>query len=153
MTWRTMPFNILIFMSNLRVISQQIFTGSVFAHYPSKHLSWWRRLEDVFRLQRLQDVLTKTNIFTHVIHLQKTSSSRCLAKTSSKRLQDVFKTSCENVFKTSSRRLRDVFNTFLSRTAKTITYRKICLGSTSENVWPLRLQNFQQWTLLKYQNF
>ena len=62
----------------------------------SKHSSWWRRLEDVFK-----------------------TSSRRLAKTSSKRLQDVlqktlqdiFKTSCKNLFKTSSRCLRDVFKT------------------------------------------
>ena len=34
-----------------------------------------------------------------------------LGHTSSRRLQDVFKTSCKNVFKTSSRRLQDVFKT------------------------------------------
>ena len=44
---------------------------------PSKHSSWWRRLEDVFclRLQktssrRLQDVLIKTNTFGLVIIIQ-----------------------------------------------------------------------------------
>ena len=34
-----------------------------------------------------------------------------LGHTSSRRLQDVFKTSCKNVFKTSSRRLQNVFKT------------------------------------------
>ena len=65
----------------------------------------WRRLKDVFRLHQdkfvrlsltsSQDVLVKTNIFVLAI-----------------RLQDVFKTSCKNVFKTSSRRLQDVLKTF-----------------------------------------
>ena len=48
---------------------------------PSKHSSWWRRLEEVFRLRlqktssrHLQDVLVKTNIFALVIRLQKTFS-------------------------------------------------------------------------------
>ena len=54
---------------------------------PTKHSSWWRRL---------QDVLIKTNIFALVISLQKTSSRRlgqdqyiCLGHTSSRRLQEV----------------------------------------------------------------
>ena len=72
---------------------------SIAKHVPSKHSSWWRRLEDVFRLRlqktssrRLdqdeyvrpsltssQDVLVKTNIFALAICLQdvfKTSSRR-----------------------------------------------------------------------------
>ena len=77
--------------------------------------------------RRLQDVLIKTNIFALLIRLQKTSwsrpiysswsyvfktcsnvfktSSRCLAKTSSKRLQDVLLRRLEDVFKAFSRRL------------------------------------------------
>ena len=42
-------------------------------------------------------------------------SSRRLAKTSSRRFQDVFKTSCKKVFKTSSRRLQDVLKTSSKR--------------------------------------
>ena len=71
----------------------------------------------------LQDVLIKTNIFTLLILLQKTSSRRLdqdqyirlghmssrrpqdIFKTSSKRLQDVFKTFCKDVFNTFSRRI------------------------------------------------
>ena len=89
-------------------------------------------LEDIFglRLQktsprRLQDVLIKKNIFALLICLQKTCS-RHLVKTSSRRLQDVFKTSSrhlqdalktssgrlQNIFKISSRHLQDVFKTF-----------------------------------------
>ena len=85
---------------------------------------------------RLQDVLVKTNMFVLAIPLQdvfKTSwsrpiclswpyvfkkSSRRLAKTSSILFQDVFKTSCKNVFKKfwrrlqkSSRHLQDVLKT------------------------------------------
>ena len=99
----------------------------------------WRRLEDVFRLQktssrRLQDVLIKTNIFILVIRFQKTSSRRLgqdqyirLGHTSSRRLQDVLKKSSrhlqdvlqkffenlQNVFKTSLQKyLQDVFKTY-----------------------------------------
>ena len=97
------------------------------------------------------------------------TSSRRLAKISSRRLQNVFKTSCEDIFKMSSKRLqvvlqrclqenlktyhqiklfllaslRHVFKTFLSRPAKTITYRKICLGQTSEK-FMVSVQNFQR---------
>ena len=96
--------------------------------FPSKHSSWWRRLEDVFRFRlqktssrRLQDVLIKTNMFALALRLQdvfKTSWSRPIYlswlyvfKTSSRRFQDVFKTfrrRLQNVFKTSSRRLQDL---------------------------------------------
>ena len=98
---------------------------------PSKHSSWWRRLEDVFRLhlqktssrrldqdeyvrlsltssRRLQDVLVKTNIFALAIHLQDVLQ---------KRLQDIFKTSSRRFeessrrFEESSRRLQNVFKT------------------------------------------
>ena len=58
---------------------------------PSKHSSWWRRL---------QDVLIKTNMFALALRLQKTSSRRLqdvLVKTNifvlAIRLQNVFKTS------------------------------------------------------------
>ena len=79
--------------------------------HPSKHSSWWRRL---------QDVLIKTNMFALALRLQKTSSRRLgqdqyirLGYTSSrrlqdvlqKRLQDIFKTSCKDIFKTFSRRI------------------------------------------------
>ena len=102
----------------------------IIKYFPSKHLSWWRRLENVFRLhlqktswsrriyspysyvfrRRLQDVLIKINIFVLVIRLQDVfkASSRRLTKTFSRSLQNVFRTSCKNVFKTSSRRLQDV---------------------------------------------
>ena len=83
----------------------------------------WRRLKDVFRLRlqktssrRLQDVLIKTNIFALVTRLQKTPWSRPIFlswpyvfKASSRRLQDVFKTSSRSLAKTSLRRLQDVF--------------------------------------------
>ena len=81
---------------------------------PSKHSSWWRCLEDVFSLRlqkmssrRLQNVFIKTNIFTLLIRLQKTSS---------RRFQDVFKPSC--LAKASSRHLQDVLKTFSRRIIK-----------------------------------
>ena len=96
----------------------------------------WRRFEDALRTQetrtlsrrfqdvsssytvlvnkffkmssrRLQDVLIKTNIFVLVIRLQDVfkTSYQDVFKTSSRRLQDIFKTSCKDVFKTLSRRI------------------------------------------------
>ena len=112
---------------------------------PSKHSSWWRRLEDVFplRLQktssrRLEDVydeyvrlsLTssedtfKTSWSRHIYsswpYVFKTSSRR-LAKMSSRRFQDVFKTSwrrLEEAFKAFWKRLQDIFKSFLRRIIK-----------------------------------
>ena len=99
----------------------------------SKHSSWWRRLEDVFRLllrktssRRLdqheyilmnhtasEDVF-KTSwsrpIYSSCPYVFKTSSRRFqdVFKTSSRHLQDVFKTSRKSVLKTSSRGFEDV---------------------------------------------
>ena len=126
---------------------------------PHQTLSWWKHLEDVLKRffvfifrKRLQDVFIKTNIFALLIRLQKMSSRRYqdeyirlthtssedvliktkhirLGHTSSRRLQDVFKTSsrrfqdvlprhlqnvfkmsCKKVFKTSSRSFQEVLN-------------------------------------------
>ena len=79
----------------------------------------WRRLEDAFVFvfrRRLQDVFIKTNIFVLALRLQKTSS-RCLGQgqyirpghTSSRRLQNVFQTSCQGIFKRFSRPFQNVF--------------------------------------------
>ena len=109
----------------------------------------WRRLSS----SSLEDVFIKTNIFALALRLQKTSwsrpiysswpyvfktssrrfqdvfktSSRRLAKMSSRRFQDVFKTSCKNVFKTSSRRLQDVLQRYLQDVFKTYHQVKLFL--------------------------
>ena len=123
-----------------QVLSCDIY--KLFKNNPSKHSSWWRRLEDflktsfvfVFR-RRLQDVLIKTNMFALALRLQDVSWSRPIYlswpyvfKTSSRRLQDVFKTfsrHLQDVLKTSWRRLQrsssplqGVFKTSLRRPAK-----------------------------------
>ena len=98
------------------------------------------------------------------------TSSRRLAKTSSRHLQDVLPRRLQDVFKTSSkllantswRHLQDVlktyhqvklllltslwevFNMFVRRTAKTIVYRRIHLGHTSEK-FMVTVQNLQEW--------
>ena len=87
------------------------------------------------------------------------TSSRLLAKTSSRGLQNVFKTRLAN---TSWRHLQDVlktyhqvklfllaslwevFNMFVRRTAKTVVYRRIHLGHTSEK-FTVSVQNLQGW--------
>ena len=79
----------------------------------------------VFR-RRLQDVLIKTNMFVLALRLQKTSWSRPIYsswlyvfKTSSRCLQDVFKTSSRRLAKTSSRHLQDVLQGCLQDVLKT----------------------------------
>ena len=81
-------------------------------------------------LRRLQDVLIKTNIFVLAIRLQD------LFKTFSKRLQEVFKTSLRRLAKTSSRHLQDVFKTL----AKTSSRH---LQGVLKTIW-IRLQDVLQ---------
>ena len=97
-----------------------------------KHSSWWRRLEDIFRLhlqrtssRHLQDVFIKTNIFPLLIRLQKKSSrllQDVLIKTNILvlviRPQDVLQNCLQDIFKTSSRRFEDVFKAFSRRIIK-----------------------------------
>ena len=120
---------------------------------PSKHSSWWRRLEDVLKtsfvfvfrwrldpdeyvrlsLTSSEDVLVKTNIFVLAIRLQD------VLNTFSRRLEDVLKTSWQDVFKTSSKRLaktssrclQNVFKTSSRRLAKTSSKRLQDIFKTS----------------------
>ena len=105
---------------------------------PSKYSSWWRRLEDVLKIsfvfvfkRRHEDEYILINHKSSE-DVFKTSSRRVgqdqyiLVHTSSRRLQDVFITSCHNVFKTFSRhlpdvsqiRLKDIFKKFWRRIMK-----------------------------------
>ena len=99
----------------------------------------WRRLSS----SSSEEVLIRTNIFTLLIRLQKTSSevvfktsSRRVAKTFSRHLEDIFKTSSrylqevllrrfQEVFKTSSRQLQDVLQRCLQDLFK--TYHRVNL--------------------------
>ena len=98
----------------------------------TKHLPWWRHLEDVFKTsfvfvfrRRLQDVFKRfwsRRIYSpeSKIFRSHTSSRRLqdVFKMFSRRLQDVFKTSCQDVFKTLSRRLQDVMKTYSRHLSK-----------------------------------
>ena len=101
---------------------QKLHGNIIRIYHPSKHSSWWRRLNDVFKTsfvfvfrRRLQDVLIKTNIFVFVIRIQDTVKTSC---------QDVFKTFSRRIGKTSWRHLQDVFKTF-SRRLQDILARRI----------------------------
>ena len=117
-----------------------------------------------------EDVLVKTNIFALSIRLQDVfkTFSRCLQDVLQKHLQDVLPRRLQDVFETSSRRLAntswrhlqdvlktyhqvklflltslwEVFNMFVRRTAKTVVYRTIHLGRTSEK-FMVSVQNLQ----------
>ena len=73
------------------------------------------------------------------------TSWRCLSSLSSK---NVFETSSRRLAKMSSKHPQDVFNTFLRRTAKAVIYRKICLGHNSEKL--LHLLQFTTFLLNAY---
>ena len=108
----------------------------------------WRRLEEVFRLRlqktswrRLQDVLIKTNMFTLTLRLQKTSSRRLgqdqyisLGHTSSRCLQDVFKT--------SSRRLQDALPRCLQDVSKTYYQVKLFLVTQFQDIFEMYSERF-----------
>ena len=101
---------------------------------PSKHSSWWKRLsssssEDIFRTswsrriyspqscvfrRRLQGVLVKINIFVLVIRLQNVfkTSFQDVFKTFSRRLQEVLQKRLQDIFKTSSKHFEDAFETY-----------------------------------------
>ena len=114
-----------------------------------------KRFQNVFKkfARRLQDVLQKRQHLQDVLprRLQNVFKKSCknVFKTSSRRFQDVLQRYLQNVFKTYHQvklflltSLRDVFNTFLRRTAKTVIYRRICLGHTSDK-FMVSVQNLQ----------
>ena len=127
-----------------------------------------RRLQDVFKTFD-QDEYIRLSLRSSEDAF-KTSSRRLgqdqyirLGHTSSRRLQDVFKTSSRRLAKTSSRHLQDVFktyhqvklflltrlweafNTFLRRSfPKTIIYRGICPGNTTSDKFMASVQNLQE---------
>ena len=69
----------------------------------------WRRISS----SSSEDVLIKTNIFVLAIRLQDVFKTSCqdVFKTFSRRLQDVLQKRLQDIFKTSSRRLQNVFKT------------------------------------------
>ena len=119
-------------------------------------------LKDVFRLclqkmpsRRISSsnsyVFRKRLYQDQYIRLHYTSSRRLakafqdIFKTSSKRFQDISKASClEDIFKMYYQLNCSVllFKTFLRRTAKTVIYKRICLGHTSEK-FMVSVQNLQ----------
>ena len=131
---------------------------------PSKHSSWWRRLEDVLKApfvfvfrRRLQDVF-KTScsraIYSSWPYVFKTSSRRFqdIFKTSSRHFQDVLQRYLQDVFKTYHQVklflltcLWEAFNTFMRRSfPKAIIYRGICPGNTTSDKFIVSVQNLQE---------
>ena len=121
-------------------------------------LSFKRSCKNDFKTssRRLQDLFK-----TSCQYFFKTSSRRLantfwrhlhdILKTSSKHPQDVFLRRLQDVFKTYHQvklflltNLWEVFNMFVRCTAKTIVYRRIHLGHTSEK-FMVTVQNLQEW--------
>ena len=139
-TWMNLCCTLETFAISLLVILRNFVDLNFnYQYIPSKHSSWWRRLEDVLRLHlqktssrrfdqdeyiglthtSSEDVLIKTNVFVLVIglqdvlprHLQNVfkTSSRHLQDVLLRPFQDVFKMFSRRLAKTSSRRFEDVF--------------------------------------------
>ena len=132
--YRTPPVaaTVLLSGSNSRLKFKQLLS-----YYPANI----RLGEDIFRLRlqktalrRLQDVLIKTNIFTWLIRLQKTSSRR-LAKTSSRHLEDVFKTSSRHLQDILLRRFQDVLQRCLQDLFKTYHWVNLFLLTRFQDVF------------------
>ena len=85
---------------------------------PSKHSTWWGRLEDVLKMsfvfifrRRLQDVFKTT--WARRIYLPYSYVFRTrLDQDQHFRLQNVFKTSSRHLAKAYSRRLQNIFKTY-----------------------------------------
>ena len=75
--------------------------------------------------KRLQDVLVKTNIFFLAICVQDVFKTSCqdVFKTFSRRLEDVLQKRLQDIFKTSSRHFQDVLRTRLLNVFKTSSRR------------------------------
>ena len=100
---------------------------------PSKHSSWWRRLEDVFK--------TFSRRLDQDQHIR-------LGHTSSRPLQDIFKTfsrHLQDVFKTFSRRFENVFKTS-SNVFKTYYQVKLFLVKQFHDVFETYSKRF--WDVL-----
>ena len=100
-----------------------------------------RHFQDVFKTfsRRLQDFKTSSRRLRDVLK----TSSRRLAKMPSKRFQDI-PSSYTVLLNKFSICLQDVFTTFLRRSAKTVIYRRVCLGHTFEK-FMVSVQNLQEW--------
>ena len=113
----------------------------------SRHLEdvLQKSLQDIFETswRRFDDVLnTSSDVSARYLEDVFKASSRRLWKMWSKHLQDVYKKH-HQVKLLLLTRLRDIFSTFLRFTMKTIIYRKICLGHTSEKNL-VRVKNVQE---------
>ena len=123
-------------------------------YLPSKHSSWWRRLEDVFRLclQKTSSIRLDQDEYVRLSltsseDVSKTYWSRPIYsswphafKTFSRRFQEVFKTSRKNLFKTSSRCFEDVFRMSCQDVFKTSLKR---LHNVLKNVFKISLRRLQ----------
>ena len=87
-----------------------------------------------------EDVFIKTNIHTSSRHIQD------VFKASSRRLGNIFKTSCKIVFKTSSRYLQGVLQRYLQDVFKTYYHVKLFLVTQFQHVFETYSKRF--WDVL-----
>ena len=148
--------------------SEDVFKTSwsrpIYSSYPYVVKTSSRRFQDLFKMSSRRLAITSSRRFQDVLK----TSCKNVFKTLSRLLQDAFKTSSRRLAKTSSRRLAntswrhlqdvlktyhqvklflltslwEVLNMFVRRPAKTVVYRRIHLGHTSER-FMVSVQNLQ----------
>ena len=95
----------------------------------------------------VETIQFSTTECTFIPRKRLTQQTFVLMKASWRRLEDVFHLHFQEYHQVKLfllTHLRDVFNTFLRCTTKTVIYRKICLGHTSEK-FMVTVQNLQEW--------
>ena len=121
--------------------------------------------EDVFKkstwfISQEQYICLSHTFSRRLLHVFKTfcqdmfKTSLKILKTSSRHLQDVLQRRLQDVFKKYHQVklflltcLRDIFNMFLRLTAKTVIYRRICLGHVSQKS-TVSVQTLHEWKKL-----
>ena len=136
---KTSIFVLVICLQNIFKMASRRLGKTSSRHLQDVFKTFSRRLKDVLPV-RLQDIF-KTPLRRFEDDFK--TSSRRLTKMSSRRFHDVLSSYTVLVNK-FSRCLQDVFTTFLRCTSKTVIYRRICLGHTSEK-FMISVQNLQGW--------
>ena len=129
--------------------------------HSSKHSSWWRLSSFVFKTSWSRLIYLPSSyvfstcwsrpIYSSWLYVSMISSN--VFKTSSRHLQGIFKTSCQDIFKTSCKNVfkissscKDIFKTFLRHIIRLncLSRSRICLGQKSEK-FMVNVENLQVW--------
>ena len=139
-------------------LQKTFWSRPMYSSWPYIFKTFSRRLQGVLQ-KRVQDIFQTSSRSSEDVFKTFQESSRSLAKTSSRRLakvssrhlQDILKTYSRHLGKISSKRFQDIsssetvlVNKSSRSIAKTVIYKRICLGHTSQKFMVI-VQNLKQW--------